>query len=55
VGSQTQIHPLLILFGILGGISFFGFFGFLLGPIIMAVFVTLVDIYREDLKEYMEK
>ena len=55
VGSQTQIHPLLILFGILGGIKFFGFFGFLLGPIIMAVFVTLVDIYREDLKEYMER
>ena len=55
VSRQAQIHPLLVLFGILGGVQLFGFFGFLIGPILMAIFVTLLNIYRDDLKEYMEK
>lgn len=55
IGSRTNVHPLLILFGVLGGLQLFGFIGFLLGPIIMAVFVTLLDIYRTDLKNYLEK
>lgn len=55
VGSRTQLHPLLVLFSIIGGLDLFGVIGFLLGPIIMAVFVTLLDIYRTDLKEYLEK
>jgi predicted PurR-regulated permease PerM len=55
VGSTTDLHPLLVLFSILGGISFFGFIGFLLGPIIMAIFVAMVDIYRTDLGQFIEK
>jgi predicted PurR-regulated permease PerM len=46
IGSQTKLHPLLVLFSVLGGLQFFGILGFLLGPIVMAVFVTLVRIYR---------
>ncbi len=55
VGRQTELHPLLVLFSILGGFQLFGFLGFLLGPIVMAIFVTLLNIYRTDLKEYLEK
>lgn len=55
IGSRTQLHPLLVLFSIIGGIGLFGVVGFLLGPIFMAVFVTLLDIYRTDLKIYLEK
>ena len=54
VSSRLQVHPLLILFSILGGIQFFGFVGFLLGPIIMAIFIALVDMYRTDFKNYLE-
>lgn len=55
ISSRTQIHPLLVLFGVLGGLQMFGFIGVLLGPITMAVFVTLLDIYKTDLKTYLEK
>lgn len=55
IGRQAQIHPLLVLFSVLGGLHVFGFLGFLLGPIIMSIFVTLLDIYREDLKGYFKK
>ena len=55
IGSRTNLHPLLVLFSVVGGLQFFGVIGFLLGPILMAVFVTLLDIYRTDLKEHLEK
>ena len=55
VGGKVKLHPLLVLISVLGGIHLFGYMGFLLGPIIMAIFVALLDIYRTDLKMYLEK
>jgi predicted PurR-regulated permease PerM len=45
VGRDTQMHELLILFGTLGGIFMFGIVGFILGPIIAALFTTVWEIY----------
>jgi predicted PurR-regulated permease PerM len=45
VGKDTQMHPLLILLSTLGGIAFFGLSGFILGPIVMALFMALWEIY----------
>ena len=47
VGSRTKIHPLLILLSTLGGIAIFGFTGIILGPIIAALFLTVLEIYRK--------
>ena len=55
IGSKAKVHPLLVLFGVLGGIQFFGMIGFLLGPILVAVFVALIDMYRTDFKDYLEQ
>jgi predicted PurR-regulated permease PerM len=53
VGSATKLHPVLVLLAVIGGLKFFGFLGFLIGPILLAIFVTLVDMFREDFKEYL--
>ncbi|MBN1409029.1 MAG: AI-2E family transporter [Calditrichaceae bacterium] len=53
VGKDSQMHELLILLGTLGGISLFGIIGFIVGPIIAALFVTVWDIYGETFKEYL--
>ncbi len=45
VGKDTQMHELLIFFGTLGGIYMFGFVGFIIGPIVAALFITVWDIY----------
>jgi predicted PurR-regulated permease PerM len=45
VGRDTQMHDLLIFFSTLGGLSFFGAMGFILGPILAALFVTVWDIF----------
>lgn len=54
VAGAVRLHPILVLLAVLGGIKFFGMLGFLIGPIFMAVFVALVDLYRTDFKEYLQ-
>ena len=53
VGHDTKMSDLLILFSTLGGIAVFGAIGFIVGPIIAALFVTIWEIfgkaYRDDL------
>jgi predicted PurR-regulated permease PerM len=53
VGHDTKMSDLLILFSTLGGIAGFGAIGFIIGPIIAALFVTTWQIfgraYRDDL------
>ncbi len=45
VGRDAKLHELLILFATLGGIMSFGVVGFILGPVVAALFVTVWDIY----------
>jgi predicted PurR-regulated permease PerM len=45
IGRDVKMHPLLILFGTLGGVVFFGVVGFIVGPVLAALFVTIWDIY----------
>jgi predicted PurR-regulated permease PerM len=56
VGKDTQMHPLMVFFATIGGVSLFGLSGFIIGPIIVALFLALVTIYgiefRDQLKAY---
>lgn len=45
VGHDTQMSDLLVLFSTLGGIARFGPLGFIVGPIIAALFVTVWEIF----------
>ena len=53
VGRDTKMHDLLILFSTLGGLLFFGFVGFIIGPIIAALFVSVWDVYGVVFKELL--
>ncbi|MFH1641348.1 MAG: AI-2E family transporter [Nanoarchaeota archaeon] len=48
IGSKAQVHPVLILLGVLGGLHMFGFIGFIIGPVILAVFMTFLQIYEKE-------
>jgi predicted PurR-regulated permease PerM len=45
VGRDTQMHDLMILFSTLGGIIVFGALGFIIGPIIAALFQTAWELF----------
>ncbi len=53
VGNDTQLHELLIFFSTLGGLLMFGFMGFVIGPIIAALFVTLWELYGHEFKDWL--
>jgi predicted PurR-regulated permease PerM len=46
IGGRTKLHMLLIFFSVLGGIKFLGFIGFILGPLITVLCISLLEIYR---------
>ena len=47
IGDSARIHPLIILFGILGGIQLLGLPGILIGPLVLALFDVVMSIFRE--------
>ncbi|HEY4504038.1 MAG TPA: AI-2E family transporter [Candidatus Paceibacterota bacterium] len=46
INKGIKIHPLVILLSVLGGLSFFGAIGFILGPLVLAFLFALLEIYR---------
>jgi len=48
IQGRTHLHPLLVFLSVLGGINAFGFLGILLGPLAVAIFVTLLNFYRHQ-------
>lgn len=46
VGKDLRMHPLLVFFAVLGGLSLFGISGVVLGPVCIAVLWGLIDIWR---------
>lgn len=48
VGGQVQLHPLLVLFSVLGGVKLFGLLGLIAGPLAVAFGITILEEYRSD-------
>lgn len=55
IRKRAEVHPLLIFFSIFGGIIAFGFWGMLIGPVVIAVTVTLLHIYELEYREVLER
>ncbi len=49
VSGKVELHPLVLLFFILGGVEAFGFLGLFLGPVIASVLKVLFAMFREEL------
>ncbi len=43
IGKRSNIHPFVMLIGILGGVSLFGLFGFIIGPLILVYTLKLLE------------
>jgi len=50
VGRETALHPLAVFLSTLGGLALFGFSGFILGPVAIALVASLLKVYREELR-----
>lgn len=53
VGRDTKMHDLLVLLSTFGGLAMFGVVGFMIGPIIGALFLTAWRLYGTAFKEML--
>jgi predicted PurR-regulated permease PerM len=51
VAGRVELHPMVLLFFILGGVEAFGFLGLFLGPVVASVLAAVFSILREELSE----
>lgn len=47
VGGRTGLHELVIFFAVLGGLKLFGLVGLLVGPAVLAIAWSLLELFRE--------
>ncbi len=47
----NNVHPFLMLLAVLGGIGLMGPIGFILGPVILSLFIVLLEIYHAHVKK----
>lgn len=46
VGERAKLHELFIFFAVLGGLQVFGIVGLFLGPVVLAIALSLFDAFR---------
>ncbi len=49
---HAKVNTLLVALGVLGGIVVFGPIGFIIGPLVLALLKTFIDIYEHELKPH---
>jgi predicted PurR-regulated permease PerM len=54
VGRRACLHELLIFFSVLGGIQVFGVLGLVLGPVLAAIALALLDVVRQANRPALE-
>jgi predicted PurR-regulated permease PerM len=54
VGQEAGMHDLMVFFSTLGGISMFGPMGFIIGPMIAALFLSVLDIYSAEYRDHLD-
>jgi predicted PurR-regulated permease PerM len=55
IKGRAQVNPIFIILSILGGISLFGFWGLIIGPLIISITVTVLHIYEMEYTNSLDK
>ena len=48
------MHDLMVFFSTLGGIAMFGAMGFIVGPVVAALFLAVLEIYALEFKDVLD-
>lgn len=55
IKGRAEVNPIFIIFSIIGGISWFGFWGIIIGPLIVALAITIFHIYELEYNGSLEE
>jgi predicted PurR-regulated permease PerM len=48
IGQDVPMPVLFLVFSILGGLAFYGLIGLIVGPVLVSLLITILQIYREE-------
>jgi predicted PurR-regulated permease PerM len=48
ISGRSNIHPVTVFLGVLGGLKLFGVIGLVAGPLILALLIALIRFYEEE-------
>lgn len=48
IGDHIRVHPLVVFIGTFGGLAFIGVPGIIVGPVVLAMSLTLIDLYIDS-------
>lgn len=55
VSEGSKIHLLIIFIGVVGGLTTWGFIGLFMGPLVVSLFVFMLDNYRKQWKFHLNR
>jgi len=55
LGGRSGLHPAIVLLSILGGLIWLGVIGFLVGPLIAALFIVIWNQFGKRFKEELDQ
>ncbi len=55
IGGRVKISTLFLVLTIFGSLSVFGFSGIILGPVLLAIFMSFIEIYKTEYLEAPEE
>lgn len=55
IEGSAGMHTLLVFFSIIGGVAYFGISGLIFGPILVALGLTFLELYKLEFKEILFK
>ncbi|MGH9650612.1 MAG: AI-2E family transporter, partial [Terriglobales bacterium] len=55
IRRHAEIPTAWVFIGVMGGVGVFGFLGFVLGPLMVAVLFTLIEIYKVEFRRELSE
>lgn len=55
IGTKSQMHAFLVFLSIIGGIHVYGVLGLFYGPLLVTIFLSLAEIYKDHYREILLK
>lgn len=55
IEGRAKLHSLLVFFAIMGGIGYFGMVGMVFGPIVIALGLTFLELYKTEFRDELTK
>lgn len=52
ISRGSKLHPFMILLAVLGGVSVFGPIGFVVGPVLVSLFMVLLELYSLHISDH---